>query len=888
MRIGRLLLLSLVFVGYVLADHAAAAGSVTDLLHEADRLAWLTNWHAALPIYTRAEAESRTTRDARSALYAKFGRLRGQMQTRSLGDLSTELARDLATPLAHQDGRLRLRGLTVKGDIDLEWDIVAAQQDWQQVRALARELGDAGWENRATGELGMIAFLKGDTGTATRMVQQALDVATRSGDIGGQLRYMSAIGNGIFLAGYAPLALGFADRALSFAAEHPEMGFPYVAHSTKVLALLAANRLDDAERVARTALGAAKADDRRIKEIELELMLARIAEARGRADLSMASLERAASLARTGDVRRLLADAEEGLADTYRTRGDLPRARQHADAAVAATRAAGSRFTLPIRLGVQADIAAAEGRPAMADRLYQHATDIVEGVMINVPSRTAQARLVGVMSDLYTKHFALAVDRLRDPEKAFRIIERARGRALADVLRTYAVDRPTPTPADLARQETVSRLQLRLLSATVAHQRRALLAALWEAEQRASAPVDQERLARAQNTTADIRTVQRQLEPSEVLLEYVLAEPQSFCLVITRRSLRVAHLPGKTRMEQLVDEVVKTVRSREPTTSAGLRELRRVLLDPLPELASATRLSVALDGALHRLPFDILMLERPASNPVVQVMPSAGVLALLRSRSDDDRTGIRLLAVGGVPYETMFKGTPERAKLAENGTATGLFDVMSPPAPPALPMSLAEVRAVADTFGEESVVLTADRARESALESLDLGRFHALHFAVHGVADVKAPERAALVLLGDPGSTHDGLLQPREIARWRLRARLVVLSACDTAVGPALGQEGVLNLARAFLVAGARSVLTTLWPVNDITSTALMRRFYAHLASGLAIGDALTQAKDELLEANGRDAMATVAAFQLVGDGAGPLTARPSAGTRATTGAGAH
>lgn len=888
MRTGRRIPLSLVFVGYVLADHAAAAGSVTDLLREADRLAWLTNWHAALPIYTRAETESRTTRDARNELYAKFGRLRGKMQTRSLGDLSTELARDRATPLAHQDRRLRLRGLTVKGDIDLEWDIVAAQQDWQQVRDLARELGDAGWENRATGELGMIAFLKGDTGTATRMVQQALDVATRSGDVGGQLRYMSAIGNGILLAGYAPLALGFADRALTFAAEHPDVGFPFVAHSTKVLALLAANRLDDAERLARTALGAARADDRRIKEIELELLLARIAAARGRADHAMASLERAATLARAGDVRRLLADAEEGLAGAYRIRGDLRRARQHAEAAVAATRAAGSRFTLPIRLGVQADIAAAEGRPATADRLYQHAADIVEGVMVNVPSRTAQARLVGVMSDLYTRHFALAVDRLRDPEKAFRIIERARGRALADVLRTYAVDRPTPTPADLARQETISRLQLRLLSATDVSQRQALLAALWEAEQRASAPVDAARLARAAHTTADIRTLQRQLQSSELLLEYVLAEPQSFCLVITRSSLRIAHLPGKQRMEQLVDEVVKTVRSPEPTAAAGLSELRRALLDPVPEWASATRVSAIPDGALHRLPFDVVMREPPAVNAVIQVMPSASVLALLRSRPDDDQSGIRLLAVGGVPYDATFKGQPERAGLGQDGLATGLFDVTAPPAPPPLPMSLAEVRAVADTLGEENVVLTADRARESALESLDLGRFHAIHFAVHGVADVNAPERAALVLLGDPGSKHDGLLQPREIARWRLHARLVVLSACDTAVGPALGQEGVLNLARAFLVAGARSVITTLWPVNDITSTALMRRFYAHLASGRAIGDALTQAKDEMLEANGRDAMATLAAFQLVGDGARPLTARPSVGPRATTGAGAH
>jgi hypothetical protein len=83
-----------------------------------------------------------------------------------------------------------LRGVTVKGDIDLEWDVLAAERDWRQVLQLARELGDKGWENRANGELGIVAFLKGDTGEATTLVHQAFQAAEKSGDVGGQLRYM--------------------------------------------------------------------------------------------------------------------------------------------------------------------------------------------------------------------------------------------------------------------------------------------------------------------------------------------------------------------------------------------------------------------------------------------------------------------------------------------------------------------------------------------------------------------------------------------------------------------------------------------------------------------------------------------------------------------------
>src|SRR5947207_6108196 len=106
-----------------------------------------------------AKARARTSGTPSQLRYAKFGRMRGEMQVRVLGDLSDELGRDLARPIVMRDRRLRLRALTAKGDIDLEWDVQAALRDWQQVRQLAAELGEKGWANRATGELGMIAIL---------------------------------------------------------------------------------------------------------------------------------------------------------------------------------------------------------------------------------------------------------------------------------------------------------------------------------------------------------------------------------------------------------------------------------------------------------------------------------------------------------------------------------------------------------------------------------------------------------------------------------------------------------------------------------------------------------------------------------------------------------
>lgn len=148
-------------------DHAV-------LLREADRLAWLTNWTAATPVFARAEELARRTGDERSALYAKFGRLRGEMQVRALPDVSAEIARDLETALAKSDRWLTLRGLTAKGDIDLEWDVPAARDTWQQILQLATALKHEGWMNRARGDLGMISFLQGDSRQAGAMVAQSL------------------------------------------------------------------------------------------------------------------------------------------------------------------------------------------------------------------------------------------------------------------------------------------------------------------------------------------------------------------------------------------------------------------------------------------------------------------------------------------------------------------------------------------------------------------------------------------------------------------------------------------------------------------------------------------------------------------------------------------
>jgi CHAT domain-containing protein len=167
---------------------------------------------------------------------------------------------------------------------------------------------------------------------------------------------------------------------------------------------------------------------------------------------------------------------------------------------------------------------------------------------------------------------------------------------------------------------------------------------------------------------------------------------------------------------------------------------------------------------------------------------------------------------------------------------------------PPLPGTRYEVEALAQLFQSDDrparVLLGAD-ASEPELDRLAasgaLARFGFVHLATHGVIDEDVPARSAVILtltgLPDPleqalrhRPVYDGRLAMREIRRtWELKAELVTLSACETALGRAAGGEGFVGFPQALLMSGARSVCLSLWKVDDTATALLMQRFYANL-----------------------------------------------------------
>jgi CHAT domain-containing protein len=164
-----------------------------------------------------------------------------------------------------------------------------------------------------------------------------------------------------------------------------------------------------------------------------------------------------------------------------------------------------------------------------------------------------------------------------------------------------------------------------------------------------------------------------------------------------------------------------------------------------------------------------------------------------------------------------------------------------------LPGSKDEVARIRQCFpARRTTVLSGPEATETGYKALS-PRSEIVHLATHAIAADDHPFYSTLILAPDGKKGEDGYLQAYEIVRSPLKARLVVLSACETARGPLGRGEGLVGLVSAFLKAGARSVLATQWSIDE-SSVELMAAFYKALTGGQNTARALRAAKLDILK----------------------------------------
>ncbi len=223
--------------------------------------------------------------------------------------------------------------------------------------------------------------------------------------------------------------------------------------------------------------------------------------------------------------------------------------------------------------------------------------------------------------------------------------------------------------------------------------------------------------------------------------------------------------------------------------------------------------------------------------------PSASVLVTLkRLRSSPSSAQRPLLAFGDPAFQPTH--APSQIALSSRGAYEKMgvgFD--------RLPYSAEEVRRIMAVYGispESGAAYLGNNATKKALLGLDLSQYRTLHFATHAVMgdQVKWITQPALIFSPDmTGGTDSDVLRMSEIFNLRLNADLVVLSACETARGKLSRGEGIVGLTSAFLFAGSRSVVASLWNVNDESTSLFMESFYRSLKGGLSKADALREAR---------------------------------------------
>lgn len=822
---------------------ADAAGSAAAALESAERLAWLRNWSAAQPYYAEAERHFEAAGDRRNAAFARISRIRGELHRLALIETSQRLATELEDPLMESDLRLRLRCLVVKGDVDLDFDSSLAQRDWAEAKAVAETLGDAAWVNRANGELAIVSFLGGDHMSAALTIAASLNKAKQLGDVGSVIRYQTLIGSGLVQWKQYDKALKYFDEALAIAKSVPEIQHPLLVYSGKIEALIGMGKKDEARKLLAESLAAAQAKGAVGYEGELHLRYGLLEAKTGAPARAIEAFKKAAELADSIDSPRIAAQSTLALAQTLQSNGQLAAADAAITRSIQYSRKAGDRIKLPETLAEAARINVALRRHAVADQYFEEATDIANGVINSVANLSGKTSFILSIDRLYVDHFRYHANR-KDVSGAFTVAEAVHGRAVADALqRNAATKRNTAriTPAE----KRIAQLQLALMRSRSRVERHRLLSSLERAEEEAyPALVANLRAPATQSRPVALQKLQKSLDVDELVLEFLVSEPKSYCVQITHSQVRIAEVPGAKELQRQINDHLAAIERKSDLTETGRALFQSLAPDGF---GTARNVVVIADGPLHRLPFDTLVGadgKMVLTSHTVWYAPSATVLNLLANRTRGAGDRLPMLAVSaGSDGVAQTVGTVRRS----------MFDLDGANLPP-LPAANSEARSVAEIFGAASTVLTGTSATEAAVKSQPLDRFRILHFATHGLIAPDKPERAGLLFSPDADSSEDGLWQVREIERTRLHAQLVTLSACRAGSGKVMGTAGVTSLVTPFLAAGAGSVLANLWDADDTFTSSLMSSFYTRLAKGLPSAEALRQAKLDLQARYGPEA----------------------------------
>jgi CHAT domain-containing protein/tetratricopeptide (TPR) repeat protein len=502
--------------------------------------------------------------------------------------------------------------------------------------------------------------------------------------------------------------------------------------------------------------------------------------------------------------------------------------------------------------------------------------------------------------------------------RAFETSEVSRARSLAELLRATQTNLITGLDGKLAEQEKALRQALKvkedtkvgLLGRAYGKEELAALDAellqLQAEYKQVSETIEARYPAYKQLTRPtvwDLSQIQQQViaDDQTLLLEYSLGADRSYVWAVTRDDIKSYQLPARKLVNEAAQKVYKLL-TTSPEANLGpnlakeltlaIQHLSQMVLAPVgAELgAGKQRIIIVADGALHYIPFQILLTSTATDEPLIASYeiintPSASILGELRKQAERQQP-IKLLAAFGDPvfpsnYAQHSKTTGNEQPLAlqtmENaGWQPALRDIelsgdsFDPLALKPLFYAKGELAALLESAsGGQTFVASGFAATREQLLSTDLSQYAILHFATHGLLDPKRPEYSGLVLstMTSKGQAQNGFVTLQDIYGLRAPVDLVVLSACQTGLGKDVNGEGLLGLTRGFMYAGASSVVASLWKVDDEATAALMRQFYINmLQKGMTPASALQAAQNSIRQRSGWHMPYYWAGFTLQGE----------------------
>lgn len=838
---------------YAVTPHQSAAppDSADGLLDKADTLSWGNRWPEAQPIYAKASQLFKFQNRPSKALYAAVSEIPADESVSAPATI-LKLTQDLAKPEA-QDPETKLRILTISGMLQTNYNAADARATWQEVGSLARQLHHYELATRAEGEQGIAAFLLGDTETAKKQVLRAWGLSKVERDPAATVRYASVFGAGLVQIHRYKEALMFLNQAIKLAAEQPGVAYPTVAVYAKIDALAGLHQYDEALQLADKSLERLQGTLFAGQRSQVYISRGSIEQAQGQLRPAVEDYDQAVSISHRIGNYRGITDAAGQLAQTYEQGDQLPEALAAINEAIDAnTEIPDELYLVPRNLAIKAEITDKMGHAQESDTLYRKSIALIDRMIQHASTVSIQRQLLAEMSDVYSGYFASLCAQRRYNE-ALQILDNVRGRVETEALQHHA-DEPVHAPTP--EEKELTQLNLSLINADDPATRASLTNAIYTTELSLSPN------ALAQETITHpvhLPDLQHSLSPKELLIEYVLAEPDSYAFAITRNTVTPYKLPSKPIIEMDSMQYRKELHSRKEDKNLA-HKLFSELLKPVRQYAVKMDLVIVPDGSLHLLPFSALADQDGyvLKSHTVDVAPSATVFALLHKRTQKEEA-VTMPYLGVAAWT---QPTDDRNPIIRAVTGPQRSQLVP------LPDSKLEVETIAKDLPRPSTILLGPAATEGNFKAHVLDSTEVVHLALHGYVDLDYPDRSALVFAPDANGTDDGLLQVREIRTLHLKSKLVTLSACDTGVGP-VGESGIVNLVNAFIEAGADSVVSTLWELEDHSTEHLMANFYSQLAAHKRKVDALRSAQLELLH-EGLPPYSW-ASFQIVGDPNGTL-----------------